>query len=796
MKNIYTTYYIKNTSSFITITLIFCFLVFSQNIFAGTRVAVNSGYWSSKTTWGGSNVPVSSDDVIINSGITVTVDILNAQCATLTMIRPATGFTNSLNVNSGILSCGDLFLSATVSPRNNIINITTGTFNITNNFSTGTSGCLINISDAGTLNLSCPVNTAPILTLVPTSTVNYSRSGTQTIIQATYGNLICSGNSGNKTFSGSCDVAGTFTVNNGNKAIMNNSLSARAFTINNLNISAGSIDNCSSTLTGVATNINITNSFIQTGGTVYTSGSGYPQITFTGGGNTTYSNVYNTAVGNWKKEQILVSNNTTLSLNSDLMLWGLSVGATTLTVDAGSTLIAGTYLIKNGDATVPAWTINGTLKTANSNGFSGTTNSTCSSTGNPNIILGSASNIEYNGISIQVISPRSDYSGVTLNNVAGFSLANSAIVDRNANFMNGIVSYTGSGLISFKTNATSNEGNSSSFVNGIVSKSGTAAFTFPIGQVSGSNVVWAPISIDAPAANSDITAKYTFSAPINHSNSSFMCNISVLNDVSGVEHWDITSTNSTPTVTLYWKDGFRSNITSVNDLIVANWNSACWESKGATAITGNTTSGSITSSLPFTSYNIVTFGKNSNPLPISLSDFTAHCDGNNVNLKWTTASEINNNFFSVEHSKDGKTFEVVNTVKGAGNSNSIMNYYFTDENAASNINYYRLKQTDFDGKFSYSEIRSVKCTENNTSVSYFPNPFSNEIIINAKSLNSDKVVVQIIDLMGKIVKSDNFERSQQDNNEYKINVSNIKPGVYFVKFSSDSYNDVSKLIKN
>ncbi|NVO04269.1 MAG: T9SS type A sorting domain-containing protein [Bacteroidetes bacterium] len=776
--------------SFFTFLLIFTFSPF--NLIAGTRTASVSGNWSSKVTWGGANVPVSSDDVFINTGVTVTIDIPTAQCATLTMNRPSTGSTNTLNINNNTLNTGTLTLSATTSPRNNNINITTGTLNITVGFNSGTTGCFINITDAGTLNFGGFVSTAPILTLVPTSTVNYSRGGTQTIIIATYGNLICSGGSGNKTFAGSCDVVNTFTINNGNKAIMNNNnLISRTFTINNLNISAGSIDNSSSTLTGIATNIDITNSYIQTGGTVYTSGSGFAQMTFTGGGNTTYSNIYTSAVNNWKKEQILVSNNTTLTLNSDLMLWGLSAGSTSLTIDAGSTLIAGSNLIKNGDATVPVWTVNGTLKTANINGFSGTASSTCSSTGNPNIILGNASNIEYNGTLNQVLTPRTDYADLTLNNNAGLTLANNLIINRTGIFNDGIVSYTGTGLINFGSNASSNEGNSNSFINGIVSKSGTSAFTFPIGEISGGNIVWAPISIEASTANSDITAKYNFSAPINNSNSLFMCDVNVLNYVSGVEHWDITSTNSTPAITLFWKNGSRSNITSVSDLLVANWNGTCWESKGATGQTGTTTSGSITSNLPFASFNIVTFGSSANPLPISLISFSAHCQGNNINLHWSTASETNNDFFTVERSKDGKTFEVVNTVKGAGNSNTVINYSYVNKNSVSSINYYRLKQTDFDGKFSYSEIRSVKCSENNTTVSYFPNPFSSEININIKNFVSENAVIEIIDIMGKVILSQKIE-----NNEYKLNTSDIKPGVYFVKLTSENFNDVSKLIKN
>ena len=94
-------------------------------------------------------------------------------------------------------------------------------------------------------------------------------------------------------------------------------------------------------------------------------------------------------------------------------------------------------------------------------------------------------------------------------------------------------------------------------------------------------------------------------------------------------------------------------------------------------------------------------------LPITLLSFTGHntVDGNSI--QWQTASEHNNDYFNIEKTSDGETFENIGYIKGAGNSTYPTTYLFTDYNSNRDINYYRLKQTDFDGKFTYSDLISI-----------------------------------------------------------------------------------------
>ena len=104
---------------------------------------------------------------------------------------------------------------------------------------------------------------------------------------------------------------------------------------------------------------------------------------------------------------------------------------------------------------------------------------------------------------------------------------------------------------------------------------------------------------------------------------------------------------------------------------------------------------------------------NSNPLPVSLLSFTGECLDKTVEVKWITASELNNDFFTIERSTDAMNWQTISTVTGAGNSNSITHYSVIDINKNFHTSYYRLKQTDFDGTSTSSSIITVRnCAKN------------------------------------------------------------------------------------
>jgi len=112
-----------------------------------------------------------------------------------------------------------------------------------------------------------------------------------------------------------------------------------------------------------------------------------------------------------------------------------------------------------------------------------------------------------------------------------------------------------------------------------------------------------------------------------------------------------------------------------------------------------------------TGFSQKAIARSTNVLPIELISFYAACEEDKVRLSWATASESNNEFFTIEKSINGTVFTVVDIVKGAGTSNNVAYYQTFDENISEQTTYYRLKQTDYDGKFTYSNLVITNCSK-------------------------------------------------------------------------------------
>lgn len=169
------------------------------------------------------------------------------------------------------------------------------------------------------------------------------------------------------------------------------------------------------------------------------------------------------------------------------------------------------------------------------------------------------------------------------------------------------------------------------------------------------------------------------------------------------------------------------------------------------------------------------------PLSIKLTSFDVENSGGFVNINWKTVSETNNDFFTVERSDDGKNWEMVSVVDGAGNSNTLLEYQTTDNNPVRGLVYYRLKQTDFDGKYSYSSIKSLKKTKENNTVGY-PNPAHNQFHLRGKDLIFSQI--EIYNTLGQKLTS-SIKLVHQSVLGLSINVQNLCPGLYFVKTKNE-----------
>lgn len=148
-------------------------------------------------------------------------------------------------------------------------------------------------------------------------------------------------------------------------------------------------------------------------------------------------------------------------------------------------------------------------------------------------------------------------------------------------------------------------------------------------------------------------------------------------------------------------------------------------------------------------YTIGTRNSVNSILPIELLNFDAIMNGSKVDINWATATEKNNDYFTIERSRDAVSFEAINMTDGAGNSTAAKHYTDTDYNPYPGISYYRLKQTDFNGRYTYSNIVAVNYTIGDDGISIYPNPSNGEINLTLTGLENKEVLVVIRDISGK-----------------------------------------------
>ncbi len=369
------------------------------------------------------------------------------------------------------------------------------------------------------------------------------------------------------------------------------------------------------------------------------------------------------------------------------------------------------------------------------------------------------------------------FTRLIMNKTSGVVTLNTDIsITSTGTFTSGVMNATATNYVNFANGATSiinALGNNSSYVEGPVRKTGTNLFSFPTGNAG----IFRPISISAPSASTVFTAQYFKTTPPYGGVSTYDPSFVTL---SGCEYWilDRTSGAGTANVTLSWvaSDCIAPYITNPSTLRVARWNTTSWVNQGNGGVTGSASSGTVTTSAAVASFSPFTIASTtlSNPLPIELVDFTAILNDDHISLNWITESELNNDFFSIERSTDGMEFSVLGTVKGAGTTSHRKEYAFMDSDLSSSLFYYRLRQTDFDKKSTYSKVIRVALTETTELIAY-PNPTPKGIMrINSKGdfalyNNLGQMVVKVID-------SNQMDVSQLPSGIYTLRSSN---GMHF-----------------
>ncbi|MDB4286258.1 T9SS type A sorting domain-containing protein [bacterium] len=251
-----------------------------------------------------------------------------------------------------------------------------------------------------------------------------------------------------------------------------------------------------------------------------------------------------------------------------------------------------------------------------------------------------------------------------------------------------------------------------------------------------------------------------------------------VNGASSIKrYFDISPTNNSglnATVRFNYLDAELNGIVE-NDLTPFRFENPNWANF---QVSSNDNTANYVETMNVNAFSKWTLAASSAIFPIELLYFKAKAlDNETVLLTWQTVIERNNAYFTVEKSDNGIDFESIEEVSGAGDSNTPISYQTFDKKPVEGINYYRLKQTDFDGAFSYSEIRSAFFKNKGSIISIFPNPTSEFLNIQIEN-PFEKGMLQLFDGLGKLIISTELKDS------HSLNIAHLPKGVYLLKIKA------------
>jgi predicted esterase len=182
-------------------------------------------------------------------------------------------------------------------------------------------------------------------------------------------------------------------------------------------------------------------------------------------------------------------------------------------------------------------------------------------------------------------------------------------------------------------------------------------------------------------------------------------------------------------------------------------------------------------------------------LPVNLKLFTARLISSAVELKWITTDEQDNASFTIERSGTEQHFNSIAILPGAKNSTGGKTYVFTDNDPLTGLGFYRLVQTDIDGKKTFFAIKKIlNKKDNGQEVVVYPNPFSVEISAIISLQKSQNVFLSLTDMSGKVIRRVNG-RYTKGSSEVRIASNDLSKGIYFLKIESADFNFVKKVVK-
>lgn len=333
--------------------------------------------------------------------------------------------------------------------------------------------------------------------------------------------------------------------------------------------------------------------------------------------------------------------------------------------------------------------------------------------------------------------------------------------------------------------SVNNMGYQNSYVIGLMGRksNATTQLVFPIGSSS----IYGPLSL-TPQNSTTQTYSCDYTSTGYGTYTLDPANSPQLDHVSKVEWWNVTSTasgsNDDAKVKLFWRT--HSQVSAVNtdwsNLRVAHFDATDWNTEGnSPTITGSvTTWGSVESDIYVPNFSPITIATitSNNPLPVELSRFVGNCNGDFVQLDWTTLSEKNSKLFIVERSSDGVNFVNIGNVNAAGYSTTIKDYTFIDSTSSTD-NYYRLVELDNDNTQQTSVIIKVSCDGvNGTTIFYTP---TNGVEVETYSTASKELLFNVYEVSGKLLHQET-KQVQQGYSKFSLDIrKKLANGIYLIQ---------------
>jgi hypothetical protein len=415
--------------------------------------------------------------------------------------------------------------------------------------------------------------------------------------------------------------------------------------------------------------------------------------------------------------------------------------------------------------------------------------------------------VSFTGAIAQQVTGATSFYNLTQNNAYGLTLNSPVIVSNGLTMTAGNITTSSTNLLTLGNSAPATLAWTSGKVVGPMKRwmaaatnSGASSSLFPIGNATRK----AQASIEyttAPTTAGYLEAKFIATSPANAATNAYATLTDqfnyVLDNVVTEGYWEIKPSvtdgvaGGAYTVTL---EGHNISLAAITigsfadvRIIKSPVPHSSWVLQGAHGTATGANADFTVSRTGMSGYSYFAMAyPTSAPLPVELVSFAANCDDNNtVSVNWTTASEHNSDYYTVEKSRDGISWNVLKTIPAAGNSTQLIHYSVADAADISGTVYYRLTQVDVDGATKMYDIFSTSCSsEKELALIAYPNPSNGQFTVKIENALGGKYALAITDMQGKAIEEQSLDL-ETGTTVVKMNPVGLQPGVYLLQFMQD-----------